>query len=73
MPKYVESGSLFRSGDITYETVMFIPAKDINCNPPYRKGVKDWTWVRYRTNYRPTTKEEWEAAIHMEIMEWKDE
>lgn len=50
------------------ERVSFIPAKTINCTPPYIKGKIDGCWVKYRKGERPKTKREWENAIGMELL-----
>jgi hypothetical protein len=53
---------------IVNEHVSFVPAKNLECQPPYIKGVLDSCWVKYPKGERPTTKEGWQNIIHMELL-----
>jgi len=61
---YTESGV-----PVLSELVWFIPDVDVNCDPPYKKGVIDCVWVSYLQGSRPTTKRGWEILIGMPIQE----
>jgi hypothetical protein len=77
MTKYVLPGDSFetthhRIGQepftLVSEHVAFVPAKNIEGQPPYIKGVLDSCWVKYRKGERPSTKEGWQNIIHMELL-----
>lgn len=75
--KYVLGGDTFETTyypagreryTLVNEHVSFVPAKNIECTPPYIKGIIDGCWVKYRKGERPTTKEGWENIVGMELL-----
>lgn len=75
--KYILAGDTFETSyypvgrenyTIVNELVSFVPAKNIECTPPYKKDILDSCWVKYRKGERPTTKQGWEDIIGMELL-----
>lgn len=61
----------YESNGLVHCMVSFVPAITINCKPAYVKGKKDSTWIHFRKNKRPQSKEELEGCLGMSIMSWE--
>lgn len=51
--------------------VIFVPAKTIDCNPPYIKGERNSCWIKFRPEDPPKSKEELERCLGMSIESWE--
>jgi hypothetical protein len=61
----------FESDGLVHCRVFFVPAVTINCRPPYKKGKPDSTWIKYRKDKKPQSKEELETCLGMTIESWE--
>ncbi len=61
----------FESNGLINCIVSFVPAVTIECNPPYVRGVKTSTWIKFRPDHVPSSQEELETCLGMSILSWE--
>jgi len=61
----------FESDGLINCLVSFAPAVTIKCQPPYTKGKKDSSWIKYRKGNKPKSKEALETCLGMSIESWE--
>ena len=59
------------SNGLIHCMVTFVPNVTIECKPPYIKGKRNSTWIKYRKGHKPKSKEELESCLGMTIQSWE--
>lgn len=63
--------SEFENNGLINCMVSFVPAITIDCNPPFTKGIKTSTWIKFKPDNEPKSKEELETCLGISILSWE--